>query len=129
MIEALRTELRLFVAILLAASASLASASDGAQVPKGAKLSTLENSKIKVGIDLNRGGAIAFLSRDGRPNLINNFDLGRQVQLSFFSGPVPFSANDQRPARHWEHLGWNPIQAGDDFGNVSETNYSKITIN
>ena len=52
--------------------------------------------------------------------MINNFDLGRQVQLSFFSGPVPFQTGDKRPAKHWEHLGWNPVQSGDDFNHSSK---------
>lgn len=79
----------------------------------------LSNAETKVGVDLNRGGAIVFLSRAGGGNLINNFDLGRQVQLSFFSGPVPFFADGLQPAKHWEHIGWNPIQAGDDFKHAS----------
>jgi hypothetical protein len=29
---------------------------------------------------------------------------------------VPFGAGEKRPSAHWRHLGWNPIQAGDDFG-------------
>lgn len=78
-------------------------------------LSQLDNGKIKIGIDLKLGGAITFLARDGGENLINNFDYGRQVQMSFYSGPVPFSVCDKHPAKHWEHLGWNPVQAGDDF--------------
>jgi hypothetical protein len=84
------------------------------------RMSWLENDRIKLGIDLDRGGAITFLSaaKDGA-NVINNFDLGRQVQLSFFSGPVPFEANGQKPAEHWNHIGWNPIQTGDDFKNTS----------
>lgn len=84
-----------------------------------AQMSHLDNGVVKVGVDLQRGGAIVFLSRDGGENLINNFDLGRQVQLSFYSGPVPFTTQDQRPAPRWEHIGWNPIQAGDDFKNPS----------
>ncbi|MDH3583222.1 MAG: hypothetical protein OER86_03315 [Phycisphaerae bacterium] len=79
----------------------------------------LANGAVKVGLDLNRGGAIVFLARAGGNNLINNFDLGRQVQLSFFSGPVPFEAKGQRPKEHWKHIGWNPIQAGDDSNNPS----------
>ena len=106
----------LFFFCFFAASADEKSVS----IPRGAKLSVLENSEIKLGVDLNRGGTIVFLSRAGGPNLINNFDLGRQVQLSFYSGPVPFTSNGQRPAEHWRHLGWNPIQAGDDSGNASE---------
>lgn len=82
-------------------------------------MSYLDNAEVKVGVDLNRGGAIVFLSRGGGDNLINNFDLGRQVQLSFFSGPVPFAVGDQQPAKQWEHIGWNPIQAGDDFKHAS----------
>ncbi len=82
------------------------------------RMSWLENAQIKLGVDLNRGGAITFLAAqaDGA-NAINNFDLGRQVQLSFYAGPVPFEANGQKPAKHWLHLGWNPIQSGDDFDN------------
>lgn len=83
-------------------------------------MSCLSNADAKVGIDLNRGGAIVFLARTGEGNLINNFDLGRQVQLSFFSGPVPFAVGDKKPTKHWEHIGWNPIQAGDDFKHASK---------
>lgn len=84
------------------------------------RMSWLENDRLKLGVDLDRGGAITFLAsvKDGA-NVINNFDLGRQVQLSFFSGPVPFEANGQKPAEHWRHIGWNPIQTGDDFKNAS----------
>jgi len=82
------------------------------------RMSWLENEQIQLGVDLDRGGAITFLAAgtDGA-NVINNFDLGRQVQLSFYGGPVPFEANGQKPAEHWRHLGWNPIQSGDDFDN------------
>ncbi len=89
-------------------------------MPPGARMSYLENGVIKVGVDLTHGGAIVFLARVGGANLINNFDLGRQVQLAFYSGPVPFSAEGQQPAKHWEHIGWNPIQTGDDFRNASK---------
>ncbi len=83
------------------------------------KMSWLENDRIRLGIDLARGGAITFLAEMDGENVINNHDLGRQVQLSFFSGPVPFSATGQQPAEHWHHIGWNPIQSGDDFDNTS----------
>lgn len=84
-------------------------------------MSWLENGQVRVGVDLDLGGALTFLAstKDGA-NVINNFDLGRQVQLSFYSGPVPFEASGQKPAEHWRHLGWNPIQAGDDFKHGSE---------
>ena len=83
-------------------------------------MSWLENADLKLGIDLERGGAITFLAtQPNGTNVINNFDLGRQVQLSFFSGPVPFEADGQKPSAHWQHIGWNPIQSGDDFNNRS----------
>ena len=88
-------------------------------LPPRSEVSFLDNGKIRLGVDLNRGGAIVYLARNGRKNMINNHDLGRQIQLSFFSGPVPFHTGSQRPADHWKHIGWNPIQAGDDFGNES----------
>lgn len=89
------------------------------QTPHDANMSYLDNGVVKVGVDLNRGGAIVFLAPADGDNLVNNFDLGRQIQLSFFSGPVPFEAEGKRPSKHWEHIGWNPIQTGDDFDNRS----------
>jgi hypothetical protein len=83
-------------------------------------MSWLENEAIKVGVDLSLGGAITWLSKADGENRVNNFDHGRQIQLSYFSGPVPFETAEQKPSEHWRHLGWNPIQAGDDFRNGSE---------
>ena len=80
----------------------------------------LDNSVVKVGVDLALGGSITFLSRDGGENIINNYDLGRQVQLSFYSGPIPYTENGKQPSEHWKHLGWNPIQAGDDWKHGSK---------
>ncbi len=90
------------------------------QLPPGAEVSYLDNGVVKVGVDLRRGGAIVYLSRGDGPNLVNNYDLGRQIQLSFFSGPAPYKTQGQSPAPHWSHIGWNPIQAGDDFDNRSQ---------
>ncbi len=86
-----------------------------------ARMSFLENERVKVGVDLNLGGAITWLSLKDGENWVNNFDHGRQIQLSYFSGPVPFAVDGQKPAKHWQHLGWNPIQAGDDFHHGSQT--------
>lgn len=88
---------------------------DARQLPPGARLFELKNQQVRVGVDLEHGGAIVLFARQGEGNRINNFDLGRQVQMSFYSGPVPFRFEGQSPAKHWEHLGWNPVQAGDDF--------------
>lgn len=79
------------------------------------KMRFLENGQTKVGVDLSIGGAITWLSRDGGENLVNSHDFGRQIQMSYYSGPVPFETAGQKPAEHWRHLGWNPVQAGDDF--------------
>lgn len=83
-------------------------------------MSWLENNAIRLGVDLDRGGAITWLSTADGINRVNNHDNGRQIQISCYSGPVPYEVGDQKPADHWKHLGWNPIQSGDDFGNGSE---------
>ena len=94
----------------------------------------LDNGVIRVGVDLRLGGAITYLSpspgaakeHQGHKghqevNVINSWDWGRQVQMSYYSGPVPFVVGDKHPSRNWAGLGWNPIQAGDDFGHGSRT--------
>lgn len=89
-----------------------------AHVPK---MSYLENKQIKVGIDLNLGGAITYVSRADRDdNLVNNWDWGRQIQMSHYSGPSPFRVPGKEPAKAWAHFGWNPVQAGDHFGHASK---------
>jgi len=85
------------------------------------QMSWLNNGTIRLGVDLQIGGAITWLSRSGdTTNLVNSFDWGRQIQMSYYAGPVPFIVGDKRPARQWEGLGWNPIQVGDDFGHRAQ---------
>lgn len=85
------------------------------------KLEFIDNGTIKLGVSPDLGGAITYLSKSGSgKNVINNHDWGRQIQMSFFGGPVPYEEDGQKPKEHWEHIGWNPIQAGDDFGNGSK---------
>jgi hypothetical protein len=83
-------------------------------------MSYIQNEFIRVGIDLNLGGSITFISdvKKGE-NMINNSDWGRQVQMSFYSGPTPFTPNGKEPAPFWRSLGWNPIQSGDYAGKRS----------
>jgi len=117
----MRLSFSVFPSLALAAvlaSAPRIFAADAAPV-RAMEMSFLDNGKIRVGVDLKLGGAITWLSRSGGENVVNSHDFGRQVQLSFFSGPVPFGVGDNQPAPHWRHIGWNPIQAGDDFGNTS----------
>lgn len=85
------------------------------------KMSFIENEYIKVGIDLNLGGAITYLSDPKKGvNLINNSDWGRQVQMSFYSGPVPYEPNGKKSHPSWTFIGWNPIQSGDVAGHKSK---------
>ncbi|WP_234735615.1 hypothetical protein [Tellurirhabdus bombi] len=85
------------------------------------KPSYIENGAIRVGVDLNMGGSITFLGLTGSGvNLINNYDTGRQIQASFYSGPVPYKPNGKEPHPYWYGLGWNPVQSGDYLGNRSK---------
>jgi hypothetical protein len=84
-------------------------------------MSWLDNGRIRLGIDLSIGGAITHLSagRNGR-NMINSHDWGRQVQMSFYSGPQPFVPEGATVNEAWKKLGWNPIQSGDCYKNRSK---------
>ncbi len=85
-----------------------------------AGLSFLDNGRLKIGVDLQLGGAITYLSKsDSEKNLVNSADWGRQIQMSHYSGPVPFAPAGKMPKPEWASLGWNPIQSGDAFGNRS----------
>lgn len=84
-------------------------------------MSWLDNGTIRLGVDLSIGGAVTHLSegRDG-PNMINSFDWGRQIQMSFYSGPIPYVPEGATVHKNWKPLGWNPIQSGDVYKNRSE---------
>lgn len=82
-------------------------------------ISWIENDKIKLGINLGLGGAVTYLAEHGKPNLINSADWGRQVQMSFYSFPVPFHPEGYNMQESWHFIGWNPIQSGDCYGNRS----------
>jgi hypothetical protein len=60
-----------------------------------------------VGLESRWGGAIVEVSRNGT-NLVNSFDTGRQVQLSFYDGRHYAPCGDCEGAK-----GWNPVQGGD----------------
>ncbi len=80
-------------------------------------LETIENGIIKVGVDSYYGGSISYVSTVGGINMVNNFDLGRQFQISMYGGPSNFSQNGHP---YWAGLGWNPVQAGDVSGNSAK---------
>jgi hypothetical protein len=85
-----------------------------------AKMTYIENDQIRLGANLSIGGSITYLSTRTGPNMINSHDWGRQIQMSFYSGPNPFEPNGKKPDKHWAELGWNPIQSGDCGGNRSQ---------
>ena len=82
-----------------------------------ARIEMVENARVKVGVDLDAGGAIMHvedkLLKTG--NMINSFDRGRQIQQSYYSGPVPFigpTANSPtRIGRSWAGIRSRPATA------------------
>jgi hypothetical protein len=104
----------LFVSLVLTSLATFAAENN-------VNVSYLDNGEIRLGVNLNAGGAIAYLSKSGDDsNIVNNWDWGRQIQMSHYSGPVPFTVPGKEPFPAWVGLGWNPVQAGDHFRNASK---------
>lgn len=84
------------------------------------KMTYLDNGTVRIGMDLALGGAVTFLSGKAHPgNIVNSADLGRQIQMSHYSGPSPFEVGGKKPLKAWAGLGWNPIQTGDCYMNPS----------
>ncbi len=79
----------------------------------------IENEHIRLGVNLALGGCITYLAEHGHENLINSHDWGRQVQMSFYSYPVPFRPEGVDMVEAWSAIGWNPIQCGDCFSHRS----------
>lgn len=85
------------------------------------KMTFLDNGQLRIGMDLALGGAVTFISSKDHPgNIINSADLGRQIQMSHYSGPWPFEVGDKKPYPAWAGLGWNPVQTGDFHHNPSK---------
>ena len=97
-----------------------------ARAPIDGNIAYLSNPSVRLGIDLGRGGAIVYLAdrRDGR-NLINNHDLGRQIQQSYYSGPHPYG----KPAGVWTNAGWNPVASGDAFDHRAVATVTRLGPN
>jgi len=84
------------------------------------RMTYLDNGEVRIGMDLALGGAVTFISsRDHPGNIINSADLGRQIQMSHYSGPWPYEVGGKKPNPAWAGLGWNPIQTGDCYMNPS----------
>lgn len=85
------------------------------------RMTFLDNGEVRIGMDLALGGAVTFISSKDHPgNIINSADLGRQIQMSHYSGPWPFEVGAKKPHPAWAGLGWNPIQTGDCYLNPSK---------
>lgn len=106
----------------MAALIVLCDPAHGETPPAFSGMSYLDNGTVRLGINLDIGGAITYLSQSGTDeNIINSHDWGRQIQMSFYGGPTPyFPDNGKKPRDSWTFLGWNPIQSGDTFNNPSE---------
>ncbi len=116
--KTMRTNLPLcLLSTLLLCSLNAQSAPSAPPTPR---MTFLDNGEVRIGMDLALGGAVTFLASKEHPgNIINSADLGRQIQMSHYSGPWPFVVGDKRPNPAWAGLGWNPIQTGDCYGNPS----------
>ena len=72
-------------------------------------LKTIDNGIVELGIDLQRGGSITYLSQSKKNfSIINIHDMGREVQLSFYAGsanyepsPDPGSEACNTSWHHW----------------------------
>ena len=119
-------DLILFLSLMLVNACSCGK-SEGTPYDQNIKVDTsmlyIENDRLKLGVNLTLGGSITYLSdkANGGENMINSYDWGRQIQMSYYGGPCPyFGPNGERPAPEWEGFCWNPIQSGDCGGNRSK---------
>lgn len=107
--------------VLVGILVSLSAACLGAPSLPAPRMTFLDNGEVRIGMDLALGGAVTFISSKDHPgNVINSADLGRQIQMSHYSGPWPFEVGDKKPHKSWAGLGWNPIQTGDCYLNPSK---------
>jgi hypothetical protein len=93
-------------------------------VPETDNFKYIDNGIVKLGIDLTRGGSIGFFGPSNtNTNLVNCHDMGREIQLSFYSGPAFYNPDGKCDKlfmnQEWP---WNPIGAGDIKGNHGTIN-------
>jgi hypothetical protein len=77
--------------------------------------SYIENGTVRLGVIRDWGASIGYFSRvSPERNLVNHFDMGREVQQSYYGSYYPGVTFWGMP---WL---WNPVQAGDAFNNPSQ---------
>ncbi len=81
----------------------------------------LENEEYKLGVDFLMGGGVNYLEyfKDGNDaygNLLNNYDVGRLIQQSYYG-----IDKEPYPMGYWTDRAWgyNPVQGGDKLNNIS----------
>ncbi len=76
-----------------------------------------DNGKLKIKLDLTRGGAISYVSLSGSDeNLVNIYDEGRYIQQSYYAGKR-LDRKSEGQSQYWSPWPWNPIQVGDYYRN------------
>ena len=76
----------------------------------------IDNGTIHLRFDLSRGGAIAYISKSGVDrNIVNVYDEGRYIQQAYYAGK-----DTTTQSTVWKSWAWNPIQAGDTYGNRAQ---------
>ncbi len=89
-------------------------------VAESPPLQFLQNDHLKVGVAMDSGGAIAWISTaKSEENWINHYDRGRLVQQSYY-GDADGSDWNHRPWR------WNAVQGGDWRGASAKVLEAKV---
>jgi hypothetical protein len=87
-------------------------------------LAYIDNGKVRIGVDLNKGGCVFFFSESTtQRNLLNHHDEGRFMQQSYYGEPD----GSTFMGKSWV---WNPIQGGCNgvYGRIISKEITKDSI-